>query len=394
MLTRYFDAPHTSFKECRASDYAWLSARYMAFDARTPETFLALPPSMRRCIRLSLWVTKAMPRDLRNRIARVLVMQMFTANTAMDLSNVVGDTRDTTKKLSTRDEIRLMFIQCKYVELLERLTGLSGCWDYGDTSTLWQFCKALGSSTAGHLKLFELHQLLADETCLSIVHVASWQQGMQHLTSEQQDYIVSRLKSRPILATEPAILSSPPKFQQRLLYHGCTVLGIPQFGYIMSDAIVEWLNAWDNWKPDKKTFMFSATFHKECSTLLLCLKRFGVTSVDIQHHIVRQLARLHDISHTLRMRHGAMSRAATKLRYVETAKVLRVIALDPILTRQQLYSTMLPHIHPVDKHEDSVKRVKRTCKGACMTCLLQKWTLCDLHNAVVRWKEFSILLRK
>jgi hypothetical protein len=391
MLTRYFDTPHTCFKGCRASDYTWLSARYMAFDARTPETFLALPPSMRQSIRQCLWVTRILPRDLRNRIARVLVMQMFTADTALDLSSVVGDTRDAAKRLSTRDEIRLLFIQSNYAELLEKLTGQTGV----DVSSLSKFCEELGSAKAGGLKLLELHQLLGDETCLNITHVVSCQFGMFQLTSEQQDYIVSRLKGRPVSAAAAALSVSPPEFQQRLLYHGHTFVWHPPYRHGLSGAVVEWLSAWKTWEPSQNTnkrYLFSSTFHKECRTLLLCFKRSGVTSVAIQHNIVRQLARLHGISYTLFMQHGALTRYPTKLRYVEVAKLWRVISLDPILTREQLYNASLPHMHPMNT--DSVKRVKRTCKGACMTCLLQKWTLSDIHNTLVSWRAFSLLLRE
>jgi hypothetical protein len=396
MLTRYFNTPHTVFTGCRASDHAWLSARYMAFDARTPETFLALPPSMRRSIRLSLWVTRSMPRDLRNRVARVLVMQMFTANTALDLTSAVGDTRNN-NNVSTRDEIRLLFIQSRYGEILEKLTGVGEMF-WGDVSALWQFCKCMGSSTAGHLKLLELHRLLGDESCLPIASVTSWQQGLNDLTVEQQDYIASFLKSRAVQATEPQLLASPSEFQRRLLYHGYTVLGFqPTLGYQESNAVTEWLNAWKTWKPvsGHNRFMYSAAFNKECQTLLLCLKKFGVTSMEIQHNIARQLAYLHGISYTLRMRHGALAHVTTKLRYVETAKKSRVICLDPIMSRAELYNTSLPEMHPITYEEaQSVKRVRRGCKKACLNCLLTKWTLADLHNALVRWRDFSTLLRE
>ena len=392
LMIRYFDYEHTDFKKCHPDDYTWMCARYTAFDASTPETFRALPPSLRKSIRLCLWATSRLPKDIRKRIARTLVLAVFAGD--VDIGSVVADTHHQVVQTSERETLRMLMLQKRHAEVFGKMTG--GLLNIERDNSLL----AMLSHPTWNLGLLRLHQALEDESLLSIHTVMEWQRGLESLDQSQQDYIVQHLqKSRrqPICAYAQNLCKAPALFQRRLLYLELSKASEPRFfGDCVSPVVDDWIKGWrlGIWGclNHANQFYMSVSFLQECKVALLSLNRVGITNKYIQESIIAQLSRLHGITHQQRFNPVGYR---TKLQCFNAAKRLKLLSLEPCLSRQQLYATLpdvCPTVNVLGGDEPVLKRAKSKCKS-CVACLLRKVSLCDMERALNKWFHFSILLR-
>lgn len=392
LMIKYFDYEHTDFKKCHPDDYTWMCARYTAFDASTPETFRALPPSLRKSIRLCLWATSRLPKDIRKRIARTLVLAVFAGD--VDIGSVVADTHHQIVQTSERETLRMLMLQKRYIEVFAKMTG--GTLNIERDNSL----VATLSQPSYNLGLLRLHQALEDESLLSIHMVMEWQRGLECLNESQQEYIVQHLqKSRqpPICAYAQNLCKAPALFQRRLLYLELSRASEPRFfGDAVSPVVDDWIKGWrlGLWGclNHSNQFYMTVSFIKECKAALLSLNRVGITNKFIQENVIAQLARLHGITHQQRFNPVGYR---TKLQCFNAAKRLKLISLEPLVTRKQLYEPrpdVCDTASELGGGEPVLKRSKKSCKS-CVSCLLRKVSLFDMERALSRWYHFSILLR-
>lgn len=371
IAVRYFDQDISRFRDCCTTDYQWLCARFFNFTPQVPDTFLALPPTLRKSIRLSLWVTRWFPRDLRNRIARQLAVSYFLGDANISQS-LITDTAVETTHLNLSEELKYLLLQKRYADIYRKITGVEP-----DTS-IESISSALGKTLT--LGLLTLHKHIADEALLPIQEVLTHQNGLHYISPEDEAYILNCIKRSKygIKGFVGTVSRLSESFQLRLLY-----LGVRP-SYFSESTFVKWKNAWFFWTPLSPcdTLMYSQVFFQECRTLLLCFKNLHV-------NVLQQLARLHGQYATFDR--GNDPEYHTKYQWVQHARYARVISLEPILTRKQLYPDFEPKV-PLKGDEAEPVQKKHKC-SSCLDCLLKKWTLKDLKDTVLRWKAYSALLR-
>lgn len=376
VMVRYFDYSPRDFTRCSPSDYEWLVARYRAFDAQTPDTFLALPPSLRKSVRLALWALRdtKLPKDLIRRIVRTIVMDTFLGD--VSVGTVVADTVHSEVRATEQEQLRLLMLQKRHDKVYEKIAGAppSEAFD-----VYYGLYRALGMTR--NLLLLKLHEKLNDETCLSIRTVLDWQKNLRDMTEAQQTYMLNAMRRARMPLYEvigTAIMDAPAAFQWRVLREGLGRLS--GYGGISGSAI-QWLMQWQRWTPDvtENATFYSREFLAECRVTLLCLQRAGLPH-KVQLQVITRLARLHGITH----QDGSYAKFHKKSKYADAIRTTRVISMDPILTRKQIVT--LP------SHHQSTPPIR--CKNQCLECLLRQWHLCDIEKALERWRHFSTLLRQ
>lgn len=376
MLVRHFGYHFKLLQSsCVSVDYEWLCGRFHAFDAQTSETFLALPRDVRARVRTLLHIVRKMPRELRQRLARTLVMQELVGS--VHVGALVRDVHGANVKLSEQDELRMLILQCKFQEVAQRVTGVTYDTPFAN---IHHFCNILGTDVK-ELYLLKLYRLVDDEKCFGVSHVFEWQSGLKNMSADDEDWLFERLKKGPVICCHTSrLLEASDTFQRRLLQAGVSAPLLIQNFNRTSAAVAHWKYGWFHWSPSSST---CPSFIKECRTLLLCVKRL-YPSFENAMNIVTHLARLHGIyATTPKQDYGRKAVILSRLRS-------KNMSLEPFLTRSQLHTYVCQKaLKSVDNNN---KRARVCCY--CAECCLGRHDLATLSNALYKKECFLELLKK
>lgn len=376
VLIRYFGYDFYQFRHLKYETYSWICARFFAFDAKTPETFLALSPQLRQRIRCLLILFRRLPRDVRNRLARTLVMQEFLKDSQIDIVTDTG-----TEITNERDEYRILLLKHDYVAILNKM-GLPP-----DTNRLTTDLSVMAmylgrfEPEKGHL--LRLHETVQDEACLPIKLVMEWQRELGCITLAQEDYIISHLlKTGTKIHCGSYVFSTAREaFQARLLrLERCTLTVPPSYHSIIRSR---WRDFWDHWTPSKLSNqeLTSISFQREAFQILLCCRG----NKQIAFPIIRALAKLH--GHAFDTQTLLSEPFRFKSNIIRYAICHHFPSLEPCLTREELYTFQCTKM---DRQNDT-KRRRVACD--CQHCAASKCSLINLQKALCDTKALVECLR-